>query len=145
MTPGQIKIVQESFTQLAPYADEAGKIFYRRLFELAPAARQLFPADMAEQEQKLLTMLGWIVANLDDVDCLADAVRELGNRHRGYNVADWHYDKVGEALIMAIHDGLGPAFTVETREAWLAAYGVLAALMKEGALTVQRGGSHRFA
>ena len=133
MTPDQIRIVQASFKQLEPSAAEAGKSFYEKLFRIAPEVRQLFPANMAEQEVKLMKMLGWIVANLDDEQSIGELVRDLGRRHRGYNVNDSHYGKVGQALIMTIHDRLGTAFTADMRVAWVEAYDSLAKLMTEAA------------
>jgi len=57
----------------------------------------------------------------------------LGERHGRYGVRDEHYDTVAEALLWTLHKGLGAAFTPEVREAWVAAYGVLAGTMKEAA------------
>jgi hypothetical protein len=45
MTPEQVKLIQQSFAQVAPIADKAAEIFYGRLFEVAPAVRSMFPAD----------------------------------------------------------------------------------------------------
>jgi len=36
MTPEQIKLVQQSFSKLAPTSDQAAVMFYDRLFEVAP-------------------------------------------------------------------------------------------------------------
>ena len=58
------------------------------------------------------------------------------------DVRDWHAGgdararftaTVGEALIWTLGQGLGPAFTDEAREAWLAAYTLLAGVMQAGA------------
>ena len=48
MTPDQVKLVQQSFAKVAPMADQAAVMFYDRLFEIAPAVKSLFPADMSE-------------------------------------------------------------------------------------------------
>lgn len=37
ITPEQIKLVQESFAKIATIVDQAGIMFYNRLFELAPS------------------------------------------------------------------------------------------------------------
>jgi hypothetical protein len=47
MTPEQVTLVQQSFAQVAPIADQAAAMFYDRLFEIAPAVKPLFPSDMA--------------------------------------------------------------------------------------------------
>lgn len=48
MTNEQIELVTESFEKIAPRADEAAALFYRRLFELDPGLRFLFKGDLAE-------------------------------------------------------------------------------------------------
>jgi hypothetical protein len=39
MTPDQIKLVQQSFSKVAPISEQAAVIFYDRLFEVAPTGR----------------------------------------------------------------------------------------------------------
>jgi hypothetical protein len=48
MTPDQVKLVQESFSRVAPISETAAVIFYDRLFEVAPSVKAMFPADMTE-------------------------------------------------------------------------------------------------
>ena len=57
MTPDQVKLVQQSFAQVAPIADKAAEIFYGRLFEIAPAVKPLFHGDLAAQRRKLMAAL----------------------------------------------------------------------------------------
>lgn len=133
MTPRQIALVRETFAAVKPIAGTAAALFYDRLFALDPALRALFKSDMREQGAKLMQMIGVAVAGLHAPEALVPTLRGLGRRHRGYGVDDRHYDTVGEALIWTLGQGLGPAFTDEAREAWLAAYGLLAGVMQAGA------------
>jgi hemoglobin-like flavoprotein len=48
-------------------------------------------------------------------------------------VTDAHYDKVGEALLWTLEQGLGSAFTPEAREAWTTLYGAVAQIMRKAA------------
>lgn len=125
MTPQQIDLVQSSFAKVAPLGDEAGRIFYGRLFNIAPEVRPLFRGDLDEQARKLVMMLATVVNGLKDLDTVVPAARDLAVRHVDYGVAAEHYAPVGEALIWTLNEGLGDDFTDETREAWLAAYGAL--------------------
>ena len=70
---------------------------------------------------------------LDKGDQLVPVVQSLGVRHSGYGVEAGHYDTVGGALIKTLGQGLGDEFTDEVREAWVAAYGLLAQTMIEAA------------
>lgn len=131
MTPEQIEIVQSSFKKVAPIADTAADIFYERLFEIDPDTRSLFPEVMTDQKKKLMQMIGVAVNGLKDLDAIVPAVKELGARHKGYNVKDAHYDSVGAALIYTLGKGLGDDFTPEAEAAWTETYGLLAGVMKD--------------
>jgi len=133
LTLTQKALVQESFAKIAPIADDAAALFYRRLFEIDPSLQQMFRGDMAEQRKKLMQMLTTAVKGLDRLEQLVPAVQGLGRRHGAYGVIDAHYDTVGAALLWTLEKGLGRAFTPETREAWAAVYGLLATTMKEAA------------
>lgn len=133
LTLTQKTLVQETFAMIAPIADDAAALFYRRLFEIDPSLRQMFRGDMAEQRKKLMQMLTAAVKGLDRLDQLVPVVQELGRRHAAYGVNDAHYDTVATALLWTLQKGLGPLFTPEAREAWVTVYGVLATTMKEAA------------
>ena len=133
LTLTQIELVQNTFANIAPIADDAAVLFYRRLFEIDPSLQQMFKGDMAEQRRKLMQMLTAAVKGLPRLDRLVPVVEELGRRHAGYGVSDAHYDTVGAALIWTLEKGLGRAFTPEVKDAWTTVYGVLASTMKNAA------------
>jgi hemoglobin-like flavoprotein len=126
--------VQDSFAQLKPAAAHAADLFYGRLFEIAPELRALFGDELVEQKKKLMAMLATAVASLHEIERILPAVRDLGRRHARYGVSDAHYAPVGEALIWALDQGLGPVFTAEVKDAWVAAYTTLTTVMKQAAL-----------
>ena len=133
LTNTQKVLVQESFAAVAPIADDAAVLFYRRLFELDPSLERMFKGDMTEQRRKLMQMLTAAVKGLDRLDQLVPVVEELGRRHAGYHVQDAHYDTVGAALLWTLEKGLGDAFTPDVKDAWVAVYGLLAGTMKNAA------------
>jgi nitric oxide dioxygenase len=59
-------------------------------------------------------------------------VRALGARHAGYGVTAEHFAPVGAALIWALEQGLGAAFTPDVKAAWIEVYGVLSRTMIDG-------------
>jgi hemoglobin-like flavoprotein len=138
MTPAQRALVQASFAKVVPIADAAAKLFYEDLFRRDPRLRALFKEDMADQRQKLMTMIGTAVANLGNWGNIAPAIAALGQRHAAYGVKIEDYDTVERALIAVLEKGLGDAFTPEVREAWLACYAAVAAEMIGGAQAPQR-------
>ena len=133
MTPHQIDLVQASWKQVIPVAETAAQMFYGRLFFLDPSLRHLFLGDMRDQGRKVMAMLSYTVNGLNRLDVLLPAVRALGRRHATYGVRPEHYFTVGAALLWTLEQGLGAAFTPAVREAWVAAYGVLADTMRDAA------------
>ena len=133
MTPHQIDLVQASWKQVVPVAETAAQMFYGRLFFLDPSLRHLFLGDMRDQGRKVMAMLSDTVNGLSRLDVLLPAVRALGRRHATYGVRPEHYFTVGAALLWTLEQGLGAAFTPAVREAWVAAYGVLADTMRDAA------------
>ena len=135
MTNEQIKLVQDSFRQVAPIAETAAQLFYARLFELDPALELLFKGNLTEQGRKLMQMLGLAVNSLDRMEQLLPVVQSLGARHAGYGVRDKDYDTVGQALLWTLRKGLGEAFTPDVEAAWSNVYATLASAMQSGAET----------
>jgi nitric oxide dioxygenase len=133
MTPRQIEIVKLSFSKIMPFKDQAAELFYCRLFELDPSLRLMFRSDLTEQKQKLMVALALVVTNLEKMDSLLPAVRELGRRHKTYGVRNRHYEVVGAALLWTLEIGLGTGWSSELAEAWKQAYGRVAQAMIEGA------------
>jgi nitric oxide dioxygenase len=129
MTPDQIRMVQTSFAYVIPVADQAAAVFYRRLFELDPAARLLFRDTGPHQGMRLMTALTAIVRHLGNHDLLLPTLSLLAVRHVGYGVTERHYDTVGRALLWTLEEALGSNFTTPVREAWQAAYCFLASTM----------------
>jgi nitric oxide dioxygenase len=129
MTPEQVKLVQQSFGQVAPIADKAAEIFYDRLFEIAPQVRSLFHGDMAEQRRRLVATLAVVVNGLGDLPSVLPAASALAKRHVGYGVRPEHYAVVGEALLWTLARGLGGQWTPDIAAAWTAAYGTLSGYM----------------
>lgn len=135
ITANQKELVQTTFGMVVPIADKAAEIFYAKLFELDPELKPLFKGNMAEQGNKLMTMLAAAVKGLDDLEALVPVVQDLGKRHIGYGIMDSHYDTVGAALLGTLEAGLGEAWDRDVKEAWIAVYTLLATTMKETAAT----------
>ena len=133
MTPRQVELVQTSFQKVVPIAGTAADLFYDRLFEVTPALRPMFPADLAEQKVKLMAMLGTAVTNLHQLGTVLPAIKEMGKRHVGYGVKPEHYALVGGALLWTLEKGLGADFTSEVKAAWTETYISLAGVMNVAA------------
>jgi hemoglobin-like flavoprotein len=134
LTANDIALVRATFAQVVPIQEAAADLFYDRLFAVSPKLRELFPADLRGQKQKLMQMISTAVDGLSNLNQLVPAVKALGVRHSGYGVTTEHYLLVGEALLWTLERGLGRHFTPEVRSAWAKVYHVLAATMQAGAV-----------
>jgi len=130
MTPRQITLVQGSWKDVLAVSETAAQLFYLRLFALDPSLQPMFKGEMREQGRKLVAMISVAVSGLSRNETLVPVIEALGRRHAGYGVKDEHYATVAAALLWTLEQGLGGRFTPEVREAWTAAYGLLADTMQ---------------
>jgi nitric oxide dioxygenase len=129
MTPDQVKLVQQSFSKVAPISDQAAVMFYGRLFEIAPQVKSMFPANLTEQRRKLMATLAVVVGGLGNLQSVLPAASALAKRHVNYGAKPEHYPVVGAALLWTLEKGLGPDWTSDVADAWKAAYGTLSGFM----------------
>lgn len=144
LTPDEKKLLRDSWRLVTPISETAAELFYKKLFELKPEYRSMFPEDMSSQRRKLMVALTFIVKASDwaqeswaeDVpkeDDLMLVVLALGRRHTLlYKVPEEGYKHVGEALLWALNMGLGQAFTPEVKAAWTKIYVLVSNIMRIG-------------
>lgn len=135
LTALQKTIIQTTFAQVTD-ADQLAARFYDRLFEIDLTTRPLFRGDMAIQRTKLMQTLSVVVRSLDNLDGLVPVIENLGKRHTIYGVTIAHWDSVGAALLWALEDAFGAAFTPEVKDAWASAYKLIADVAIEAAYPV---------
>jgi hemoglobin-like flavoprotein len=134
VTPEQKQCVKDSWARVVPIQETAAELFYNRLFETYPEVKAYFrTGDMQEQGRKLMAMLNTAVNGLDDLDALIGPLKRSGKAHKGYGVKAEDYDKVADAFLWTLGQGLGDAFTDEVRDAWVVTYTTVAEVMIEGA------------
>lgn len=133
-SPLQADLLEQSFEQVAPQADEFIHSFYENLFADYPAIKPLFShTNMEEQGDKLLLSLVFVIENLKDPDLLAEKLHGLGARHAEYGTRPEHYPFVGNSLLKTFEQYLGTDWTEEVKTAWTQAYNVITKVMLDGA------------
>jgi len=133
MTPVQKQLVKDSWAKVAPISETAAELFYGRLFEVYPEVKPLFKGDMKEQGRKLMAMLTTAVNGLENLPALIEPLKKMGADHAGYGVKDEDYDKVADAFLWTLEQGLGEGFTPDVKDAWVIVYTTVAGVMKQGA------------
>jgi len=129
MDANQVNLIRDSFVQILLDSDAAARLFYNRLFELAPDTRPLFQNDMAEQGRHLISALAKIVTGLSSLDVMLPGLCKLAERHVDYGVEDRHYAVAGNALLHMVTAHGGLAIDSVTVQAWKTAYALLADVM----------------
>lgn len=138
MTPMQVELVKTTFEKIRVPPDQAGEIFYARLFELDPRARTLFRGDLRQQGKALFAMLEMMAKTLDVREKIVPIVHDLGQRHALYGVQIEDYLPFRQALLDTLERLLGPHFVLPIRDAWGAAYDELADIMQQAGGTEHR-------
>ena len=129
MDANQVNLIRDSFVQILLDSDAAARLFYNRLFELAPDTRPLFQNDMAEQGRHLISALAKIVTGLSSLDVMLPGLCKLAERHVDYGVEDRHYADAGNALLHMVTAHGGLAIDSVTVQAWKTAYALLTDVM----------------
>jgi hemoglobin-like flavoprotein len=129
-----VELLEQSFGQIKPQADQFAASFYENLFLVHPEVKPMFAAtNMAKQQKLLLASLVLVVENLRKPDVLEKALKNLGAKHVGYGTIPEHYPAVGEAILTTFQQYLSEDWTPEVKQAWTDAFGAISALMLTGA------------
>ncbi|KAJ5591349.1 hypothetical protein N7450_005321 [Penicillium hetheringtonii] len=129
LTTEQKQIVKSTIPALEQHGVEITTLFYKRMLEAHPELKNIFnTAHQATGEQpNALAHAVWAYAvNIDHPEALASAVSRIGHKHASLGVTADQYPIVGEHLLAAIKEVLGPAVTAPVADAWGAAYQELA-------------------
>jgi len=147
MTPAQLRVLQRSFAKVEPVADDFGRLFYDRLFTIAPEIRPLFRTDLKAQQDKFMKVIKEVVhlhlRSMVALPVTAQASNSAvlpgafwsGKLHAAYGVRMEDYETMKTALLWALEKTLGDECTDDVKDAWSAAYDVVVGAMQEGMLS----------
>jgi NAD(P)H-flavin reductase/hemoglobin-like flavoprotein len=127
------RLLKESWVLVEEQREEVSGYLYAHMFLTDPKLRDLFPAQMNGQRDRLLEAILAATQIIEDPERLDEYLRSLGRDHRKYHVLPEHYDTMGEALVTALRKCAGDQWTVEYNQAWREAYQVIAERMQAGA------------
>jgi hemoglobin-like flavoprotein len=121
--------LKASWGRVAAAGDDVPLYFYSHLFLSHPDVRPMFPLQMTGQRDKLVTALGAVLTNPDELDKEIPLLAQLGRDHRRFAVFTEHYTAVGASLLATLKKFLGPAWTPDLADTWAQAYGLVAKVM----------------
>lgn len=129
LTDEKKKIVKDT----APILKEKGEAVTTRMYEIMfsnyPDAKALFKNAPNNQNQVLARSIIAYAENIDNLGALEGAIEKIAKHHIETNVKPEHYPWVIESLLQAMKDVLGDAITDSVKEAWFAAYWILANIL----------------
>lgn len=118
MTPKQITILQSQLPTVKSIGKPFAKVFYARLFQLAPDLRALFASD-SRKDRQLIGTLCTTVNSLQNMDGLKVVAHNMGQRYSDLGISERHYDFFMQAMLETLGMVLGDEFSGDVKAAWL--------------------------
>ncbi|WP_439145241.1 globin domain-containing protein [Streptantibioticus silvisoli] len=126
-------LIRRTMRVIEPVADKTTSYFYALLFLRHPYLRELFPAAMDTQRDRLFRALLTAAKHVDDAETLTAYLANLGRGHRKYGTRPEHYPAVGECLIGALTRYASEIWNDEVEAAWVRAYTAISQIMIDAA------------
>ncbi|MFD7917916.1 globin domain-containing protein [Streptomyces sp. NPDC059740] len=126
-------LIRRTLEEVEPIADKLTAYFYALLFVRHPHLRDLFPASMDTQRDRLFSALLTAARKVDDTDRLNEYLTHLGRGHRKYGTLPEHYPAVGECLLAALSRYAPHTWGEEAEAAWVRAYTEISQTMIDAA------------
>lgn len=133
MSPQSLRRIEQSFDQLDPNMDEMTRRFYDQLFTVMPEVRPLFQVNMDVQRRHFAAALALIARNLRMLDVVTEPLRQLGADHARIGVRPEQYPPVRDAMLTAMSDTLGSAWTHDLAADWRTLLDLICEAMLDGA------------
>lgn len=130
-----ISIIKNSVGLIAKNDIDISFKMYELLFVRHPEIRQLFSDAIPDYHINLAEILSIYAVNIDRIDRLMPALKEISHKHIKHNIQPRHYPLVGSSLIEAMEEILGEDATIELLDAWREAYKFLANIL----ITIEQG------
>lgn len=138
-------VVNATWSEMKKIAPEVSLQFFLNIFEIAPAARELFSflrdwTEPVSQNARLrahallvFTTFGEAASQVGEeggVEALTPVLQQLGRKHVPRGVQDVHFGVVKAALIKTIEERMPGPELGKVTQAWGEAFDTLAAIMK---------------
>ncbi|HZG01994.1 MAG TPA: globin domain-containing protein [Streptomyces sp.] len=131
-------LIRRTLDEIEPISQTVTSYFYALLFVQHPHLRDLFPAAMDAQRDRLFKALLTAARLIDDRRVLVEYLSHLGRGHRKYGTRPEHYPAVGECLIAALTRYATRTWSEEAEAAWVRAYTGISQIMIDAAAEDER-------
>ncbi|KXZ17522.1 NO-inducible flavohemoprotein [Bacillus nakamurai] len=124
-----INIIKSTVPVLKTQGEDITGRFYNLMFQDHPELLNMFNQTNQKKQTQRAALANAVIAaaaNIDQLEHIIPAVRQIGYKHTSIGVKPEHYPIVGKYLLLAIKDVLQGAATSDIMRAWEKAYGVIA-------------------
>ncbi|KAK0631732.1 globin-like protein [Immersiella caudata] len=132
LTYQQSKLVRDTIPALREHGERITSIFYQNMLRDHPELNNYFNTvnqKNGRQPRALTAVILSFAANINHISELIPKFERMCNKHCSLGIKPEHYDIVGEYLIRAFGEVLGPAMTPPVEAAWAKAYWLLARML----------------
>ena len=129
LSKNTIEIVKSTVPVLKEHGVEITTTFYKNMFanhEEIKGMINMANQESGEQPKALAMTILAAAQNIDNLEALLPAVKNIAGAHVNSKVKAEHYPIIGKNLLEAIKEVLGDAATEEVINAWGEAYEVIA-------------------
>ncbi|XP_029453262.1 neuroglobin [Rhinatrema bivittatum] len=147
LSQAEKELIQETWEKVSQNPQHHGIVLFTRLFDLEPDLVKLFhynsaqfrgaqeclsSPDFLQHVSKVMLVIDAAVNSLENLPSLQEYLTGLGRKHQAVGVKTESFNTVGESLLYALCEGLGPAFSTQARQAWTKLYAVVVKAMSRG-------------
>ncbi|WP_417518710.1 globin domain-containing protein [Minwuia sp.] len=133
LSDDEVRLVQESWTLIQPQMGGVVERFYRRYFQLDPAAKDLFnEKTMKVQFSALSNILGDVAAGADDLSGFANRFKRLGSLHQSLGAEPHQFALFGVAFVDTLRLEMKSDFKPRARTAWNKIFYEMSKMMEAG-------------
>lgn len=137
------QLVKESIERIGNDIDEVSQLFFRELFKIDMRLKRVFPGNVVFLNRKFSNMFASF-KNTKHLEKIIPSIEKMGERHLlRYGVQVEHFDPAQKALIAALRNYFGDAFSAELEDAWNSVFEETAAIMKRAMKEEDRRESKR--
>eukprot|EP00057_Strongylocentrotus_purpuratus_P001468 XP_001199205.2 PREDICTED: uncharacterized protein LOC763287 isoform X1 [Strongylocentrotus purpuratus] len=146
MSTTQKRLIQDTWKKLSKDPERHGSVMFAKLTTSYPEVGKVFPfggkgfsyeqllrnRDVKAHGRRVFETVGQAINGLNDLNLLMPTLKDLAQRHVGYNVQKRYFVPTGEAFLHAVRLGVGPSsFTSDVRDAWAVLFKVVTDPMAE--------------
>lgn len=117
LNSSEINLIKESWEQIQDDPNKVRRLFYNKIFEIAPEAEELFRESFLNFKS-LPDSFMFMYEHLENLEEEIPRIKRLGLKHKTYGIKKKHYPIGQTALLWAFQQVMKTKFTTDMINAW---------------------------